>query len=212
MDVAKALEGNWEFRVEHKDIRIFSSKIPGSDVLGFKGETEFTVPFRKLVSLFHDFASYPRWVHQLAEMQVLEENGELEYVVRQVINTPWPMPKRELLIRTGLQVADAGAVALTMKGVPDYLPKRPDMHRVMETSGVWVFMPIDGGRVHITFVMHMNPGSDVPASLSNAALFEVPFYSLHKMRTLAQENSYKPAWPSIVDEHFHISEDGYGTH
>ncbi|NTU68539.1 MAG: START domain-containing protein [Chlorobiaceae bacterium] len=212
MDVAKALEGNWEFRVEHKDIRIYSSKIAGSELLGFKGEAEFEVPFRKLVSLFHDFGSYGRWVHQLAEMQVLDQNDDLEYVVRQVINTPWPMPKREMIVRTGLQVSEAGAVALTMTGVPDYLPKRLDMHRVRETRGVWVFMPIGDGRVHITFVMHMNPGSDVPPAISNAALFEVPFYSLQKMRALAQDPAYNPLWPSIVDEHFHISEDGYGTH
>lgn len=207
MDVASALEGNWEFRVEHKGIRVFSSKMAGSPVLGFKGEAEFKVPFRKLVSLFHDFGSYGRWVHQLSEMQVLDENEDLEYVVRQVINTPWPMPKREVIVRTALHASEGGAVALTMQGVPDFLPVRPDMHRVRETRGVWVFMPLEGGRVHITFVMHMNPGSDVPPSLSNAALFEVPFYSLHKMRTLAQDASYRPAWPRIVDEHLHISED-----
>lgn len=207
MDVATALEGNWEFRVEHKGIRVFSSKMSGSPVLGFKAEAEFEVSFRKLVSLFHDFGSYNRWVHQLSEMEVLESNDELEYVVRQVINTPWPMPKREMLVRTNLHVSEAGAIALTMKGVPDYLPLRPDMHRVRETRGVWVFMPLEGGRVHITFVMHMNPGSDVPPALSNVALFEVPYHSLQKMRSLAQDASYNPAWPTVVDDHLHISED-----
>ncbi|NTU94025.1 MAG: START domain-containing protein [Chlorobiaceae bacterium] len=211
MDVATALEGNWDFRVEHKGIRVFSSKVPGSPVLGFKGEAEFKVPFRKLVSLFHDFRSYGRWVHQLAEMEVLDHNDELEYVIRQVINTPWPMPKREMIVRTGLHASEAGAVALTMQGVPDYLPPRTDLHRVRETRGVWVFMPLEGGKVHVTFVMHMNPGSDVPPALSNAALFEVPYYSLQKMRILAEDASYKPDWPKVVDNHLHISEDIPGT-
>ncbi len=210
MDVATALAGNWEFRVEHKGIRVYSSRIAGSSVLGFKGEAEFEVPFRKLVSLFHDFTSYRRWVHQLAEMEVLDSNNELEYVIRQVINTPWPMPKREMIVRTGLHASEAGAVALTMQGVPEYLPLRPNLHRVRETRGVWVFMPIEGGKVHITFVMHMNPGNDVPPALSNAALFEVPFYSLQKMRTLAQDTSYNPPWPSVVDDHF-VIEDDHGT-
>jgi hypothetical protein len=209
MDVATALEGNWEFRVEHKGIRVYSSKIAGSNVLGFKGEAEFEAPFRKLVSLFHDFGSYRRWVHQLSEIEVLNRNEELEYVIRQVINTPWPMPKREVIVRTSLHASEAGAVALTMQGIPDYLPLRPDLHRVRETRGVWVFMPMAGGKVHITFVMHMNPGSDVPATLSNVALFEVPFYSLQKMRALVQDPSYNPPWPSVVDDHFHITEDDH---
>lgn len=212
MDVATALQGNWEFRVDHKAIKIYSSKMNGSEILGFKGETEFAVSFRKLISLFHDFGSYTRWVHQLAVMEVLEKNDDLEYVVRQVLNTPWPMQKREMIVRTCLHTTESGAVALTMQGLPDYLPPRPGLHRVRESRGVWILMPTAGGRVHVTFVMHVNPGRDVPAGVSNTALFEVPFYSLHKMRLLARDPSYRPPWPEVVDGHISIIEDEPGTH
>jgi len=212
MDVANALEGNWEFRVDHKDIKIFSSKIRGSQVLGFKGETVFEASLRKLISLFHDFGNYGKWVHQLSEMEVLHRSDELDYVVRQVLNTPWPIPKREMIVRTALHASEGGALALTMTGIPDYAPSRPDVHRVRDAKGVWILMPIEGGKVHVTFVMHLDPGSDIPAAISNAALFEVPFYSLLKMRNLAQDPSYKPAWPSVVDNHIAISEDGPGMH
>jgi hypothetical protein len=207
MDVASALEGNWEFRVDHKDIKIFSSKVSGSQVLGFKGETVFEASLRKLISLFHDFGSYGKWVHQLAEMEVLHKSDELDYVVRQVLNTPWPIPKREMIVRTALHASEEGALALTMTGMPDYAPSRPDFHRVREARGVWILMPVEGGKVHVTFVMHLDPGNDIPPALSNAALFEVPFYSLLKMRNLAQNPSYKPAWPSVVDNHITIIED-----
>jgi hypothetical protein len=212
MDVATALEGNWEFRVDHKAIKVYSSKISGSQVLGFKGEAVFEASFRKLISLFHDFGSYGRWVHQLSEMQVLHHNEELNYVVRQVLNTPWPLPKREMLVRTALHTSEEGAMALTMTGVPDYLPARQDCYRVRDIRGAWVLMPVDSGKVHVTFVMHLDPGSDIPPALSNAALFEVPFYSLLKMRNLAQDPSYKPLWPAVVDQHISIIEDASGTH
>ncbi|AAM72402.1 MAG TPA: hypothetical protein DEB17_08225 [Chlorobaculum sp.] len=207
MDVASALEGNWEFRVDHKNIKIFSSKIRGSQVLGFKGEAVFEASLRKLISLFHDFGNYGKWVHQLSEMEVLHKSDELDYVVRQVLNTPWPIPKREMIVRTALHASEEGALALTMTGIPDYVPLKPDFHRVREARGGWILMPVDGGKVHVTFVMHLDPGSDIPPALSNAALFEVPFYSLLKMRDLAQNPSYKPAWPSVVDNHVTIIED-----
>ncbi len=212
MDVITALDGNWEFRIEHKGIRVYSSTVQDSDILGFKGEVAFDVPFRKLVSLFHDFGSYHRWVHQLDEMEVLSGSEELEYVVRQVINTPWPMPKRELIVRTTLHTAPSGAVALTMQGVADYLPERPDLHRVCESRGGWVLMPVEGGQVHVTFVLHMNPGNDVPPALSNAGLFEVPFYTLQKLRTLAQDPAYNPPWPTVIAEQLGIAGTDPGTH
>jgi hypothetical protein len=207
MDVARALAGNWEFRVDHKGIRIFSSKMKGSRVLGFKAETEFPVSFKKLVSLFHDFGSYGRWVHHMTEMEVLNRNEDLEYVIRQVINAPWPLLRREMISRTSLHTAGEGAIAVMMDGVPDYLPANPLYHRVRELRGVWVLLPMEGGRVHITFVMHVNPGSDVPPAVSNTALFDVPFHSLHKLRALATNPSYNPPWPEEVDEHLHIIED-----
>lgn len=201
MDVVTALEGNWEFRVEHKGISIYSSTIEGSDILGFKGETEFQVSYRKLIALFNDFPSYRRWVHQIADMEVLDRNDELEYIIRQVINAPWPMQQREMIVRTSLHTAGESAVAVTMQGMPDYLPPNPDYFRVRELHGVWIFTPTTEGRIHITFVMHMNPGGDVPAALSNTALFEVPFYSLQKLRNLALDPSYNPQFPEELQEH-----------
>lgn len=212
MDVAAALKGNWEFRVDHKEIKIFSSKISGSQVLGFKAEALFNASLRKLVSLFHDFDSYGRWVHQLAEMQVLHEDKNLDYIVRQVLNTPWPIMKREMIVRTGLHASGDGALALTMNALPDYIPSRSDCYRVREAMGAWILMPVSEGKVHVTFAMHLDPGSDIPPALSNAALFEVPFYSMQKMRALVQNPSYTPKWPSVVDHHITITEDESGRH
>ena len=36
MDVISIMNGKWEFRVEHKGIKIFSSKVSGSEIFGFK--------------------------------------------------------------------------------------------------------------------------------------------------------------------------------
>jgi ribosome-associated toxin RatA of RatAB toxin-antitoxin module len=207
MDLESARQGNWEFRVEHKNIRIYSSKMSNSSVLGFKGEIEFPVSVKKLISLFYDTNNYRRWVHQLAAMEVLERNEDLEYVIRQVINTPWPLPQREMIVKTGIQGAGDNSIAVTMKGLPDYLPVNPRYHRVRKTDGVWIFTPAEHGRVRITFVMHVNPGNDVPSPVSNTAMFEVPFYSLQNLRNLAQDPSYNPPYPGKIENHICIIED-----
>ncbi len=207
MDIGLILHGDWEFRVEHKGIRIFSSKVSGSDICGFKGEAEMVVSMKKLISLFHDMGSYYRWVHQLAEMDVLEKNDSTEYVVRQIINTPWPLQKREMILRTGLVPVGENAVGVTMRGEPDYLPDNPKYHRVRHSMGMWVFTPTDHETVHISFVMHVDPGKDVPAPVSNAGMFEVPFYSLNNMRTLVMDGSYNPPYPEEIERHLSIVED-----
>jgi hypothetical protein len=207
MDVESLRQGKWEFRVEHKNIRIYSSKMDNSSVLGFKGETEFPGSFKKLISLFHDTDNYRRWIHQLAEMEVLEKNDDLEYVIRQVINTPWPLSPREMIVRTGLQGAGDNAVAVTMKGVPDFIPRNPRYHRVRQTDGVWIFTPSGHDKLRITLIMHIDPGEDVPTPISNAAMFEVPFHSLQNLRNMIQDPSYNPPYPSAIEEHICIIED-----
>lgn len=77
MDVQSILQANWAFRVEHKGIRIFSLKLNNSDILGFKGEAVFPVTFRRLISLFYDTDCYHRWLHRLAEVEVLEKTTVL---------------------------------------------------------------------------------------------------------------------------------------
>jgi len=206
MDAALHADGNWQFRVEHKGIKIFSSRVIGSDIHGFKGEAEFQVSLKKLISLFYDMASYNRWVHQLADMHILDKSDAVEYVVRQIIKTPWPLQEREVIMRTGLVSAGGNTVAVTMKGEPDYLPDNPKYHRVRHAAGMWVFNPTAHGKVHITFLMHLDPGKDVPSSLSNAGMFEVPFYSLNNLRTLMKDDSYNPPYPEEIEQHLSIAE------
>lgn len=207
MDVISIMNGKWEFRVEHKGIKIFSSRVSGSEILGFKGEIELQVSLKKLLSLFYDMANFNRWVHQLAEMEVLEKSENTEYVVRQVINTPWPLRQREVIMRSRIVSAGDNAIALTMKQEPEYLPANPKYHRVQHATGMWVFTPNGHGVVNVVFVMHLDPGKDVPAQVSNAGLFEVPFYSLSNLRSLLPDTSYNPPWPEELEAYLSIIED-----
>ncbi len=175
--------------------------------MGFKGEIELKVSLKKLLSLFYDMANFHRWVHQLAEMEVLEKGENAEYVVRQVINTPWPLKPREVIMRSSLVSAGDNAIALTMKQEPEYLPENPRYHRVQHATGLWVFTPNGHGVVSVIFVMHLDPGTDVPAPMSNAGLFEVPFYSLNNLNSLLADTSYNPPWPEELEEYLSIIED-----
>jgi len=206
MDLEKAAGDNWEFRVEHKNISVYSAKMTESDILGFKGVVEIPVSLRRLVSLFYDTGSYPRWVHQLASIQVLDKSEELEFVIQQVINVPWPLQRREMIFRTGLEAAGESGVAVTMRSEPDYLPRSSAYTRVREGHGKWIFEPLEDGLVRITFIMYVNPGRDVPTPLVNTAMFEVPFYSLQNLRNLAANQAYDPPYPDEVDDFISISE------
>ena len=211
MDVGLILQADWKFRIEHKGIKIYSSRVNGSDIHGFKGEAEIEVSLKKLISLFHDMPSYNRWVHHLVEMHVLDNSDPVEYVVRQIIKTPWPLQPREVIMRTGLTSAGDNSVVLTMKAEPDYLPGNPEYHRVRHATGMWVFRPTTEGRVNITFVMHIDPGKDVPSTLSNAGMFEVPFYSLNNLKTLLKDPSYNPPYPEEIEQHISILDDTADT-
>ncbi|KAA6232635.1 hypothetical protein EKD00_01535 [Chlorobium phaeovibrioides] len=204
MDAHSILQADWEFRVEHKEIRIFSSRVEGSDVLGFKGEVTIPTTFRKLIALFHDTGSYLRWVHHLLEMEVLEKHDGLEYVIRQLIDAPWPVAKREMIIRTALAPFGDNGVAVTMQGAADALPENSSAVRVRDITGMWAFTPDGPDTVQLTFVMHIDPGADVPSGLSNQAMFEVPFYTLKNLRQLAADGSYNPPYPREADLHLSI--------
>ncbi len=207
MDIGLIHHGDWKFRIEHKGIKIYSSKVDGSDIQGFKGEAEVEVSLNKLISLFYDMRSYNRWVHQLVDMHILDKTTPTEYVVRQIIKTPWPLQHREVIMRTGLTLAGDNSVALTMKAEPDYLPDNPEYHRVRHATGMWAFKPTTEGRVNITFVMHIDPGKDVPSSMSNAGMFEVPFYSMNNLKTLLKDASYNPPYPEDIKQHLTIIDD-----
>ncbi|RNA64980.1 hypothetical protein CR163_006905 [Prosthecochloris sp. ZM_2] len=194
----------WDFRVEHKDIRVYSAPLEESGLLGFRGVVSFQADLKKLVGLFHDTDSYHRWVHQLSSMKLLERGEGLRYVMQQVINAPWPLPPREMIVRTSLAEAGEDAIAVFMISDPDFLPRDTRYCRVERTFGKWVFEPLENRSIRITFMMFVDPGPDIPASIANTAMFEVPFYSLQKLRRLAQDDSYQPAFPDEISRYLMI--------
>lgn len=210
MDLAPLLNGQWEFRVEHKGIRVFSARIAGSELHGFKGEITLQVSFRRLISLFYDMGNYRRWVHHLAEMEIVDKSEEMEYVLRQVIEVPWPLKAREVLMHSALLPSVDNMLAVGMESVPDYLPPNPRYHRVRQASGLWLFAPEADGRVTVIFLMYLDPGPDIPSALSNAGMFEVPFYTLNNLRSLVEDQAYTPPWPVELDS-FIIIDDAPDT-
>ena len=202
MELAQILEGNWLFRVEHRGITIHSSTIQDSPIQGFKGEVELQVSLKRLL-----MENYKRWVHQLAELTVIDKPDPTEYIIRQVINTPWPLQQREVIMRSRLEGVGENGVALSMQSEPDYLPLHAQCHRVRHAQGMWVFTPNGHGVVQVMFIMHLDPGPDVPPPVSNAGLFEVPFYTLKNLKALLDDAKYQPMWPEELEHYLAIVED-----
>lgn len=187
---------NWEGGRERDGIRVWTREVPGSPVRAFKATMVAKTTLSGLVNLIQDTENAPRWVYSTERIDLLKQDVEKgSFVVRAQMNFPWPLADRDVIV-AGQVLQDARTLAVTIhsRGItaPEY-PAAPDIVRMPEMEGTWIFRPLGNGMVEITMIGHADPGGHIPPGIVNMLLDMTPRKTLEGMRRLLPEARYQRA-------------------
>jgi hypothetical protein len=82
---------------------------------------------------------------------------------------------------------------MTLKSVPNYIPKKADRVRIPSLNGFWLLTPVSKGVTKILYQVHCDIGGIVPAAIVNAYITETPYSNLLTMKTYLES----PRTPKI---------------
>jgi len=80
----------------------------------------------------------------------------------------------------------SGEIKYTLKSLPDRLPRKKGIVRVIYLKSFWRFIPMSGGRTEL-FQQYTRPEGFIPAFMVNQLVIDVPFYSLKNFRSLLEK-------------------------
>ncbi len=181
-----APEGGWLPAKDADGVRVFLRRQGDSPFLAFKGVTRVDADLKTILALFHNTDSHPRWMAGTISATG-KDVGESGRVVHNRSAYPWPVAKRDVIIRSKAHVEpDSGALIIDFLSAPDLLPHEADYVRIEKLQGLWQLRPLDGNRTEVTYQIHLDPGGWVPAWLFNRIIADIP---LDTLQNLARELS-----------------------
>ena len=160
----------WETVFEEADLRVQRRPYQDSPLMEVKGEVSVVASLNALMALLKDAEFNPHWVYRSGGAKILQQSGYPQAYVYGVVDAPWPMQDRDAVVRFDyVQDPVTREITVTITNYPDFVPPVSDLVRVPEFGGFWRLRPRAGGRVHVTYQVHGDPGGRVPRWLANHA-------------------------------------------
>lgn len=182
---------NWELKKDSDGISVWWRATEGTDIKEIKIQLEVEASLNTIVSVMSDVPAYEEWVYS-TEKSVLIESEETDVIYYNIMDFPWPMDDRDLVMRT-IVSQDAETKVITSKStaVPERVPYDEDMVRVEMTETEWIITPINSNKARIDYRLISDPGGSIPAFLINIASDYGPYKTMAAFRERVKMTEYR---------------------
>jgi hypothetical protein len=182
-----SISQKWVLKLDKDGIKVYTRTIEGSSVQEFKGEITVKSNLGNILAVIDSIPAYPNWMYKCSDAKRLKKTTRESGYIYSVLASPWPISDRDICtFYTVRQDTNTKIVTISMKGVKDYLPEKPDKVRVPSLKGSWQLIPIAKGVTKIVYQVHCESGGSVPAAIVNAYITDTPYYNLLNLKKIVE--------------------------
>ncbi len=185
---------DWTLARQEDGISIYTRTIPGQALKAQRGEMVIDSTPEALVALILDVVECEKWVERCIKAELLREPNHLPAQVYTVIKMPWPFSNRDVAFEaTFMRRPTSGAVEIRVHDVKGLVAPDPRYQRMPLLQGKWMFTPVKGGRVQVSYEVQADPGGYLPTWIANVTAVGAAYRTLARMRQLAGQPRYRHA-------------------
>ena len=164
-------------------IMIYACK---SDNAKFRSlKADFTIEntsLNDLVALLQNVAKYPEWQYNMTSSEILRRESDESVITRSVIDAPWPVENRELIVRYQIvQNQQQGEISIDARTLAYDYPKSKGLVRIPFSHAEWVVKQI-GSDLKVNYSLSVDPGGSIPAWLVNMSIAEGPYHTFTNLK------------------------------
>jgi len=191
----------WKLRKSADGISVFTKLAAGSAYEDIKANTTIKTSLSSLVAVIKDIPSYTSWAYECKKVELTKIVNGTEIEHYQETAAPWPVSNRDIVVHTKItQDKNTKIIFISLKGIPDGLPRNTDLIRVTKFEASWKFIPKENNMVEIEYNLSTDPAGSIPAWVANMAMVEGPFQTLKKLKEIVNQPKYQNAKYSFIEE------------
>lgn len=162
-------------------IKVYTCKTEEEKFRLLRAEFELNdISILELKDFLWNVPNYVSWQYNMVESEMISRSGEDEMAYRSVVDAPWPVEDRELVLKVKME--DGPSTTQIFIHSFDYEKSIPaDLVRVPFFDASWKILKLDTS-LKVTYTLRIDPGGAVPAWLANLAMAEGPFISFKKLK------------------------------
>lgn len=172
----------WKLQRQSDGIKIYVSDVLGSGYKAVKAECTFPGTYAELIAILTNVPGHTQWIYNAKTNYLLKQNNPLDLIYYTETHLPWPASNRDAVIHLRIRTDSLPRfLNITGTGLPKYIPEKSGKVRVPHYKASWrVSMP-SPGKLHIVYVLEVDPGGSLPAWISNMFVEKGPFETFKKL-------------------------------
>jgi len=144
-------------------------------------------PKQLVFRVISDLSKTVDWFDNLASIETLQAYSNTEFLVRSVINSPWPFTARELITCVATDFSKH-QTRIKISACSNRVAKDANLVRITQAESSWLIEE-KSGLVKISYKAWIDPAGKVPIALFNQQLVYSTRKSIDKLRILIAKAS-----------------------
>jgi len=180
-----AAGAEWTLEKDEDHIQLYTREVAGSPFLAVKVIALINAPIEKVAAAFGDGNGCAEWRAMCKSSQVLSEVSDQESFVYLVLDLPWPVSDRDLVMHSTTQIdPESKTATVVLESASDRHPPQ-DFVRA-EASGQYTIRAVNEKLVEFTYIMHIDLGGDLSPNMINSRLTSSTFKDIKRLLSLVE--------------------------
>lgn len=154
----------------------------------FRGEVEIPADAYEVLAVIVDVAAQTKWMWACLESRIVARESDSTSVVYQVIDAPWPVTDRDVVLRSQTRVLAPGRLSVRFATHSDpAVPPVPGLVRMARLDGEFELVALDPTHTRVTYTVAADPAGSLPQLIARRTVRESPFDTLVGLRRRVAE-------------------------
>lgn len=159
----------WEKSHSDSGLTVYTSKVPNSNLVGFKMTGVVASNVRPLMATLRNVERSAEWTPELINKKTIENISDNEAITYSLNNLPWPLSNRDFILHNKLYLSqDKKLLYVISESVKhkDYPVKDDTVRAWIHYSNIGL-RPINDKQTYVEWTLHVDPKGSLPAWLVN---------------------------------------------
>ncbi|HLK30448.1 MAG TPA: START domain-containing protein [Puia sp.] len=183
------MPGSWLLVKEQDGIKMYNRPSEHSKFNDIKIETEFAGTLQQLANILADVEKYTDWAYGTKTSTMIKKTSAYDFIYYSEIDVPWPANNRDFYAHCKIMLDSATqSLKVVSASIKNYMPEKKNIVRLPLSSGTWNVTALPNKKIHLEYILELDPGGNVPAWLLNLFSSKGPMETFEnlkrKMKTL----------------------------
>jgi len=175
----------WVLDKEGEQIALYTSEVEGSPFLAVKVTASIDAPIEKVLHVFGDGEGCSAWRAMCKSSQVIETVSEREHYIYMVLDLPWPISDRDLVVHSVVSSdTDSQFIRVDLNTSSDKHPITDDVRA--ESNGHYTLTATAKDVVEFVWVMHTDLKGKLSPGMINPQLTSATLKDVRSLIDLAE--------------------------